>query len=84
MPAPNLNDPDRRRAYRRELRNVARLLRWTGLTLLFIGLAGLLLGGTGDWWTAPSWFSLAIGAALTLVSVIQRTRHHRRKMRGLE
>jgi len=80
---PNLDDPEQRRAYRRELRGVARLLRWTGLALVLLGTAGLLIGGPQDWWTGPSWFSLAIGAALTLAGVVQRTRYHRRRMRGI-
>ena len=65
------DDPHARRAYRRELRNVARMLR----------LAGLLLGNGEDWWTGPSWFSLVIGAALVLAGVVQRRRNDRRGMR---
>ena len=75
------DDPHARRAYRRELRNVARMLRWSGMALLVLGLAGLLLGNGEDWWTGPSWFSLVIGAALVFAGVVQRRRNGRGGMR---
>ena len=81
--APNLADPTRRRAYRRELRNVARLLRWTGLALFLLGLAGLLLGRSGDWWIAPSWFSLIVGFLLVAAATVQRVRQRRKRASSL-
>lgn len=83
MRPPNLKDAAERRAYRRELRKVARLLRWTGLALFLLGLAGLLTGRSGDWWIAPSWFSLIIGFILVAAGVVQRVRYHRKRMANL-
>ena len=62
------------RAYRRELRSVARLLRWSGIALALVGVIGIALGGHGDWFVAPSWVSFVIGWALALSGVVRRER----------
>ena len=61
-----------RRAYRRELRSVARLLRWTGIALVLLGTIGIGLGQAGAWYAGPSWVSFVIGWALVLSGVVRR------------
>jgi hypothetical protein len=67
-------DPEARRAYHRELRNVARLLRWTGIALVLIGTTGIALGRTGAWFVPPSWISFLLGWALALCGIVRRER----------
>ena len=67
-------DPEARRAYRQELRAVARLLRWTGIALVLVGTVGIALGGRGAWFVAPSWISFLLGWVLVLCSVVRRER----------
>jgi hypothetical protein len=55
-------DLEARRAYRRELRSVARLLRWSGIAL----------GYPGAWFTGPSWFSFVLGCALVISGIVRR------------
>jgi hypothetical protein len=71
------NNPDRadRRAFHRELRSVARVLRLTGLAFALLGIAGLAFGYEARaWWIWPSWASLAIGAALVVAGGVRRVR----------
>ena len=76
MPPTELSKTDARRAYHRELRSVARILRLTGLAFALIGAVGLLLGyERGAWWLWPSWVSLLIGAVLFAGGVVSRVRH---------
>lgn len=77
------SDAEERRAMRRELRNVSRLLRGVGMLLVIVGLGGLLTGRSGDWWVAPSWVSLIIGAGLLAAGIVQRVRQRRRRTDGL-
>jgi membrane protein YdbS with pleckstrin-like domain len=67
-------EAEARRAYRRELRNVARLLRWSGIALVLLGAVGIALGGGGEWFVAPSWISFTLGWALVLSAVVRRVR----------
>jgi hypothetical protein len=78
--APASTDAEERRAFRRALRNVARLLRWSGLALVVIGTVGFVTSRAGDWWVGPSWVSFALGWALMLAGVVKRVRA--RRMRG--
>lgn len=71
------DNPAERRALRRTLRGVGRLLRWSGLALALIGAAGLVTGAPDAWWLAPSWASLAIGGALMLAGIVRRERNPR-------
>lgn len=72
MALQTLKDAEARRAYRQELRNVARLLRWSGLVLAFVGTVGIALGGTHHWYSAPSWVCFVIGWALVLTGVVRK------------
>jgi hypothetical protein len=65
-------EAEERRAYRHELRLVARLLRWTGMVLVVLGTVGIALGRGGAWFTAPSWISFVIGWALALSGLVRR------------
>ena len=67
-------DPEARRAYRRELRNVSRLLRWTGIALVLVGTVGIALGGAGEWFVPPSWISFVLGWTLVLSGIVRRER----------
>jgi hypothetical protein len=72
MPRTPSNDAQARRAYRHELRTVARLLRWTGMALVLLGTIGIALGHDGAWFTGPAWVSFVIGWALILSGVVSR------------
>jgi hypothetical protein len=74
MPSPASQDPEARRAYRRQLRSVARLLRWTGMALVLLGTVGIALGHTGQWFVPPSWISFVIGWALVMSGIVRRER----------
>jgi membrane protein YdbS with pleckstrin-like domain len=63
-----------RRAYHRELRNVARLLRWTDIAMALVGAIGIALGGKGAWFVPPSWISFVLGWTLALCGVVRRER----------
>jgi hypothetical protein len=81
--APATQEVEERRAFRQAIRNVSRLLRGVGTLLVIVGLGGLLTGGKGDWWIAPSWVSLIIGAGLLAAGVVQRVRQRRKRTDGL-
>jgi hypothetical protein len=67
-------DLEARRAYRQLIRNVGRLLRWTGIVLVLIGTIGIASGGGDAWFVTSSWVSFTIGWALMLSGVVQRVR----------
>lgn len=74
MAVPASKDPHARRAYRHDLRKVARLLRWSGMALVALGTIGLALAHHGAWFIAPSWVSFLMGWALVLCGVVRRER----------
>lgn len=80
---PDLTDPAARTAYRRELRNVARPVRYLGLALAFAALAA---AGARHWVprlpVAVPVFLIAVAALHVAAGVVLRTRHHRARMRG--
>lgn len=82
-PIPNLNDPDERRAYRRELLGVAKGLRRSGVALAVLGSALILVNAY--WTPIPNLLTLAAivaGFALMLMGIGARTKYHKRRMRG--
>ena len=87
MSRPDLETEEGRAAYRKELREVARPLRWTGLGLILLGAALTLAvsrGALSDGATVIGYGLLAAGWALVVAAVYMRTRHHRRRlMEGL-
>lgn len=74
--------PEARRAERRDLRIVSRLLRWSGTVLALIGAIGLIVSHADAWWTGPSWFSLIAGMLLALAGVVSRVRDRRKPPPG--
>jgi hypothetical protein len=84
MTPPDLDNPAERDAYRRELRDVAKPLRYGGVAL---ALAGVILSAIKARIAPgiPGWLPLLVItlAILTmLAAVIARARHHLRRMRG--
>ena len=87
MSKPNLEDPETRAAYRRELAQIARPQRMGGLALSVIALgffmaqskdkAALFAGLTYDNW---GWMFLIAGWALFIWGMIIRTRYHKERM----
>lgn len=77
------SDPAARRAERRDLRLVSRLLRWSGSVLALIGAIGLAVSSPGAWWAGPSWFSLIVGLLLALAGIVSRVRERRRPPPGV-
>ncbi|MXP41988.1 hypothetical protein GRI75_10085 [Altererythrobacter soli] len=74
--------PAARRAERRDLRIVSRLLRWSGTVLALIGAVGLIVSRPDAWWSGPSWFSLVVGLLLALAGIVSRVRERRRRPPG--
>ena len=75
MPSPDSNTSAARRAFHRELRSVARILRLTGIAFAMLGAVALVFGyEERAWWIWPSWISLVIGAALIVAGGVRRVR----------
>lgn len=82
-PIPDLKDPAERKAYRRELMQVAQGLRRTGVALAMLGSALILVNAY--WTPIPNLFTLAAivaGFTLMLMGIGARTKYHKRRMRG--
>ncbi|MBQ1500865.1 MAG: hypothetical protein IIZ38_21345 [Sphingomonas sp.] len=82
-PIPDLRDPEQRRAYRRELMQVARGFRRTGVALAMLGSALILVNAY--WTPVPNIVALAAivaGFALMLFGIGARAKYHKRRMRG--
>ncbi len=87
MSRPDLSDPAVRAAYRTELRTVARWSRLAGYVLIFAALGLFVWPNSGgplrigpfatETW---GWISLALGWAGWIGAIVERTRHHRRRM----
>ena len=84
MTPPNLDDPKARAAYRRELRGVAKPMRYGGVALALLGVV-LSVIKTRIAPSLPGWLPLLV-ITLAIVTmcaaVIARTRYHLRRMRG--
>ena len=72
MPQENRTEAEARRAYRHQLRIVARLLRWTGAALIVLGAAGIAFQHDGAWYAGPSWFSFILGWVLMISGIVRR------------
>lgn len=82
-PVPNLSDPVERKAYRRELMQVAQVPRRIGVALAVLGSALILVNAY--WTPIPNLFTLAAivaGFTLMLMGIGMRTKYHKRRMRG--
>ena len=80
MTPPNLEDPEERAAYRRELVRLHRGWRWLGLAIVCAGVAWVLERGRG--WDAVGIAAQVVGWSILVAIVVMRTRYHRRRMRG--
>jgi hypothetical protein len=84
MSKPDLTDPIARAAYRRELQNVAKPLRYTGVAFALLG--ALLAIARSKW--APQMPSaipmaaLALGVLNMLAAIAIRTRYHQQRMKS--
>ncbi|MBR0553687.1 hypothetical protein [Stakelama marina] len=82
MSRPDLNDPEARKAYIRELRRIGRPLRTFALGITLIGV---LLAAAARYDRLPQWVPLLFivtGGAFMVAAIVQRTSYHRRRMRG--
>jgi hypothetical protein len=82
-PVPDLRDPEARRAYRRELMEVAKGPRRVGVALVVLGCALILVNQY--WHPIPNIVTLAAimaGFALMILGIGKRTKYHKRRMRG--
>ena len=77
MARPDLNDPAQRDAYSRELRGVARPVRYTAIAFLTLSLILLMLVPAQP---TLAYAALATGAVLSVIGIVKRTRYHRRRM----
>ena len=77
MARPDLSDPAQRDAYRRELKGVARPIRVGALAFLTISLVLLLVVPAQP---TVAYAALAVGAILSVIGIVQRTRYHRGRM----
>lgn len=81
---PDLKDPAQLAAYRRELRGVAKPLRYTGIAF---ALLGVVLAVVQRSWgpqmpTAIPMAAVSLGVLNMLAAVALRTRYHQQRMKG--
>jgi uncharacterized membrane protein HdeD (DUF308 family) len=84
MAPPNLKDPAERAAYRRELAEVARGTRVSGIIVAAIG-AILVLLHRRELLAVPLWLAASVvgaGLMLMITGIAARTRYHQLRMRG--
>ena len=88
MSAPDLKPSEGLRAYRAELRGVARGWRWTGLAIVtlaaigFVQTARLDLPLFGSALGLATVSGLVVGWGLVIAGIVTRTRYHRARMAG--
>ncbi len=88
LPPPDLSTREGLALYRAELANVARPLRWIGLSFVLFGV--ILLFQTQSGWhsMADRIFGFAglvlilLGWVLMIVGIVRRTRYHKRRIKG--
>jgi hypothetical protein len=89
LPPPDLSTREGIAAYRRELFGVARPLRWSGLACVIVG--AILILQTSEGWRGivqrtdglAGVVLIVIGWVLMIGGIIQRTRYHKKRLRGL-
>ena len=85
-PPPNLNDPGERAAYHRELRMVARPVRWMGVAVAIIAAVLALVRAR----YAPQipmvlpLFLLGVAALHMIAAVVIRLKYHQKRMNPAE
>ena len=85
-PPPNLNDPGERAAYQRELRMVARPVRWMGVAVAIIAAVLALVRAR----YAPQipmvlpLFLLGVAALHVIAAVVIRLKYHQKRMNPAE
>jgi uncharacterized membrane protein YfcA len=85
-PPPNLNDPGERAAYQRELRMVARPVRWMGVAVAIIAAVLALVRAR----YAPQipmvlpLFLLGVAAFHMIAAVVIRLKYHQKRMNPAE
>ncbi|RZM18519.1 MAG: hypothetical protein EOP67_59980 [Sphingomonas sp.] len=85
-PPPNLNDPVERAAYQRELRMVARPVRWMGVAVAIIAAVLALVRAR----YAPQipmvlpLFLLGVAALHMIAAVVIRLKYHQKRMNPAE
>ena len=85
-PPPNLNDPGERVAYQRELRMVARPVRWMGVAVAIIAAVLALVRAR----YAPQipmvlpLFLLGVAALHMIAAVVIRLKYHQKRMNPAE
>ena len=77
MTRPDLNDPDERLEYRRELRAYLRPLRLAGLFCV-VGAGYWLM--FRDLESSSAWAVMITGWALLIAIIVLRSRYHKRRM----
>jgi len=83
---PDLNNPEERKAYKRELRGVARWPRGVGFALIGLGALMVVARASGwAFWTndGPDFLALlvlGVGWAFLVWAFMQRNAYHRRRM----
>ena len=77
MTRPDLRDPEQRAAYRRELSTVARPVRLAAVAFLVVSLFLLMLVPAQP---TVAYAALAVGALLSVIGIVQRSRYHRDRM----
>jgi len=83
---PDLQSEEGRAAYRKELRQVALPLRWTGFGLIVVAAIWVLAARDSDYagTLTIAYGLLATGWVLVVAGVYMRTRHHRRRMAEID
>lgn len=78
MTRPNLDNPEERRAYRRELILLHQGWRRLGLLIVFLAVVALFFRGGG--FDTLSLSMLAVGWAILIGVIIARNKYHRARM----
>jgi hypothetical protein len=89
LPPPDMSTREGLALYRAELANVAKPLRWGGLTCVMLGVIMLFQTNAGWHSMAERMFGFAglvlivIGWILMIVGIVRRTRYHKQRTKDL-